>query len=194
MTKINVEKCAGLLKEKDNILILTHAHPDGDTLGCGFGLCRALLQMGKKARVICADEIPAKYDYLYKDMDVMKLCKQGNRYISDADISNYQKSISNISFSYRAETDTKIILPLVNYPGYVAVDQYSKKIAFEENDNHMIVIPLAKGSGSIKVWYKGLPLFRVADYISLISAIIFLCSLIEIYRRNDCNRLAFNRI
>lgn len=133
-------------------------------------------------------------DYLYKDMDVMKLSKQGNRYISDADISNYQKNISNISFSYRTKTDTKIILPLVNYPGYVASDQSGRKIKIEENDNHMIVIPLAKGSGSIKVWYKGLPLFRVADYISLISAIIFLCSLIGIYRRNDCNRLAFNRI
>ncbi len=68
MTKINVEKCAGLLKEKDNILILTHAHPDGDTLGCGFALCRALLQLGKKARVICGDEIPAKYAYLYRDI------------------------------------------------------------------------------------------------------------------------------
>ena len=70
MTRINVEKCARILKEKDNILILTHAQPDGDTLGCGFGLCRALLKMGKKARVICADEIPKKYDYLYKDIDM----------------------------------------------------------------------------------------------------------------------------
>ncbi len=70
MKKINVEKCAKILKGRDNILILTHAHPDGDTLGCGFGLCRALLKMGKKARVICADEIPAKYNYLYKDMEI----------------------------------------------------------------------------------------------------------------------------
>ncbi|MBQ9227329.1 MAG: bifunctional oligoribonuclease/PAP phosphatase NrnA [Eubacterium sp.] len=70
MTKINVEKCAGILKEQDDILILTHAHPDGDTLGCGFGLCRALLKLGKRARVICADEIPAKYHYLYADLQM----------------------------------------------------------------------------------------------------------------------------
>ncbi len=68
--KINVEKCAQILKEKDNILILTHAHPDGDTLGCGFGLCRALLKLGKKARVICADSIPTKYGYLFQDIDM----------------------------------------------------------------------------------------------------------------------------
>ena len=66
--KINVKECAALLKEQDNILILTHAHPDGDTLGGGFGLCRALLKMGKKARVINADDIPKKYDYLYADI------------------------------------------------------------------------------------------------------------------------------
>ena len=68
--RIDVKKCAALLKEQDNILILTHAHPDGDTLGCGFGLCHALLKMGKKARVINADEIPKKYGYLYEDMPV----------------------------------------------------------------------------------------------------------------------------
>ena len=68
MKKINVEKCVRILKEQDNILILTHAHPDGDTLGCGFALCRALLWLGKKARVICADAIPPKYGYLYEDI------------------------------------------------------------------------------------------------------------------------------
>lgn len=70
--KINVEKCAQILKEKDNILILTHAHPDGDTLGCGFGLCRALLKMGKKARVVCADAIQNKYSYLFDDMQQLE--------------------------------------------------------------------------------------------------------------------------
>lgn len=67
--KINVEQCAQILKEQDNILILTHAHPDGDTLGSGFALCRALIKMGKKAKVICADEIQKKFEYLYSDLE-----------------------------------------------------------------------------------------------------------------------------
>ena len=62
--KINVQKCAHMLKEKDNILILTHSHPDGDTVGCGFALCLALKKLGKKARVICADEFIPKYTAL----------------------------------------------------------------------------------------------------------------------------------
>lgn len=67
--KIDIKECARLLSEQDNILILTHAHPDGDTLGSGFGLCRALMKLGKKARVINDDEIPHKYNYLYGDME-----------------------------------------------------------------------------------------------------------------------------
>ena len=68
--RIDVKQCAELLSEQDNILILTHAHPDGDTLGSGFALCRALLKLGKKARVICADEIPEKYFDAFGTLDM----------------------------------------------------------------------------------------------------------------------------
>ncbi|MCM1285500.1 MAG: bifunctional oligoribonuclease/PAP phosphatase NrnA [Acetobacter sp.] len=70
--RIDVKECAALLKEKDNILILTHAHPDGDTLGCGFALCRALYKLGKICCVENADEIPKKYSYMYSDIAQIK--------------------------------------------------------------------------------------------------------------------------
>ncbi len=63
------KEVAEILKNQDNILILVHAHPDGDTLGCGYSLCRSLLALGKKARVSCSDEIPQKYSYLSKNID-----------------------------------------------------------------------------------------------------------------------------
>lgn len=66
--RIDVNQCAQLLKDNDNILILTHAHPDGDTLGCGFALCRALMKHGKICAVINSDVIPKKYDYLFDDI------------------------------------------------------------------------------------------------------------------------------
>jgi bifunctional oligoribonuclease and PAP phosphatase NrnA len=59
-----LKKAAGLLKDAENVLLLTHKSPDGDTLGCAFALCRALMKLGKKARVVCSDPIPAKYSYL----------------------------------------------------------------------------------------------------------------------------------
>lgn len=70
--KINVKQCAEILLKQDNILILTHAHPDGDTLGSGFALCRALMRLGKICSVVNADEIPKKYDYLYEDIAPIK--------------------------------------------------------------------------------------------------------------------------
>ena len=45
-------EAAELLKCQDNILILTHRRPDGDTVGCAVGLCAALRELGKTAWVL----------------------------------------------------------------------------------------------------------------------------------------------
>lgn len=55
---------AEFLKLHDNFAILTHASPDGDTLGSGYALCEALSLLGKKAEVILPDEVHRKFDYL----------------------------------------------------------------------------------------------------------------------------------
>ena len=65
---ISVAVAAERLRGADRIVILTHQYPDGDTLGSGFALCRALQKLGKTARVECADEIPEKYAYLYEGL------------------------------------------------------------------------------------------------------------------------------
>lgn len=70
--KISVKECADILRKKDNILILTHANPDGDTLGSSFALCRALMKIGKICAVINADDIPKKYNYLFDDIVEIK--------------------------------------------------------------------------------------------------------------------------
>ncbi len=54
MRNLNAEKTAELLLAQDNILILTHRNPDGDTLGSAFALLRALRAAGKTAGVLCA--------------------------------------------------------------------------------------------------------------------------------------------
>ena len=66
--RLSVAQTAALLREQNDILILTHHYPDGDTLGSGYALCRALLSLGKRARIVCADSIPEKYDYLAMEM------------------------------------------------------------------------------------------------------------------------------
>ena len=39
---LTTAETAALLRNWDNILILTHIRPDGDTVGCAAGLCIAL--------------------------------------------------------------------------------------------------------------------------------------------------------
>ncbi len=65
---IDTATTAAMLSAAENILILTHQYPDGDTIGSAFALCRALRGMGKRARVECADEIPEKYEYMLTDL------------------------------------------------------------------------------------------------------------------------------
>lgn len=62
--RTSIQEAAAFLKEKDDFLILTHMHPDGDTLGAGFALRLGLCALGKRANVVCSDEIPERYRFL----------------------------------------------------------------------------------------------------------------------------------
>jgi len=62
--RIELKEAADFLLNNDDYLILMHASPDGDTLGCGFALCGALQKLGKRAKAVCPDEIPHRFDYM----------------------------------------------------------------------------------------------------------------------------------
>ena len=65
----DLQRAAELLLAWDNILVLSHRSPDGDTLGSASGLCRALIALGKNVQFGCADEIPAKFAYLFDGIE-----------------------------------------------------------------------------------------------------------------------------
>lgn len=65
---VDTRGAAALLQKMDRVLILTHKNPDGDTLGSAAALCRALLSLGKQARIVNAEPIPPKYDYLFEGL------------------------------------------------------------------------------------------------------------------------------
>ncbi len=67
--QIDFKKAAAIIRECDDIYILTHQSPDGDTLGAGFALWFALKAMNKRAAVICPDEIVHRYDFIYKNYE-----------------------------------------------------------------------------------------------------------------------------
>lgn len=66
---IDLEQVVSLLRGAQDIEILSHHFPDGDTLGCAAALCRALQRMGKRARCTCADPVSEKYSFLFDGIE-----------------------------------------------------------------------------------------------------------------------------
>ncbi len=64
---IDLKTAIKRLNEKDNIVILLHQFPDGDTIGCGYSLYFALKKLGKTVRVECCDKIGDRYSYITKN-------------------------------------------------------------------------------------------------------------------------------
>lgn len=58
---MTTSETAARLREWDQVLILTHVRPDGDTVGCAAALCQALRDMGKTAYLLYNPEITATY-------------------------------------------------------------------------------------------------------------------------------------
>jgi len=54
---MTIQETAALLRQQDDILILTHRRPDGDTIGCAAALCAALRQIGKRAWILYNEDI-----------------------------------------------------------------------------------------------------------------------------------------
>lgn len=61
--RLNVQQMAERLCAAEDILILCHKNPDGDTVGCAGALCYALESLDKNAAVLCSDPIPERYSY-----------------------------------------------------------------------------------------------------------------------------------
>ena len=63
--RLTLQQTADLLLAQNDIGILMHRFPDGDTIGSAYALCRALRTLGKRVKLLCCDPIPDKYSYLH---------------------------------------------------------------------------------------------------------------------------------
>ena len=58
---MTAQECSQLLLSKNNILIITHTNPDGDTLCSAAALCSALRSAGKRANLFRNPAVTTKY-------------------------------------------------------------------------------------------------------------------------------------
>lgn len=61
---VNLSAAANRLRQAENILILSHKNPDGDTIGCAGAMQWLLRSLDKQAAVLCTDPIPKMYSYM----------------------------------------------------------------------------------------------------------------------------------
>jgi len=55
---------AGVLKARQRFVVMSHARPDGDALGCTLAMALCLRQLGKDVTAWNEDGVPAKFGYL----------------------------------------------------------------------------------------------------------------------------------
>lgn len=71
----------------EDILVLSHASPDGDTLGSAAALLRGLIALGKRVGFYCADPVPEKYRYLFQGLELGEFAPQHVVTVDVADVS-----------------------------------------------------------------------------------------------------------
>ena len=59
--RLTARETAAALRGMDNVLILTHVRPDGDTIGSAAALCCGLRALGKTAYLLPNPELTATY-------------------------------------------------------------------------------------------------------------------------------------
>ncbi|MBQ3084765.1 MAG: bifunctional oligoribonuclease/PAP phosphatase NrnA [Clostridia bacterium] len=64
MKNNSLAEIAAYLKGQQQLTLICHVRPDGDTLGCAFGLKDLLEQLGKEVTVLCADPVSPRYRFL----------------------------------------------------------------------------------------------------------------------------------
>lgn len=113
---LNCSDTAAILRGWDHILILSHASPDGDTLGSACALMRGLISLGKQVDFRCGDEIPQKFHYLFEG-----LCLGGfeAEHIMTVDVADL-----SLLGSIRQEYEGRVEL---------AIDHHGVHRAFTEN-------------------------------------------------------------
>lgn len=101
MKEITLNDAAKLLSENDNFIVLMHKSPDGDAIGCGYGLCMALRKIGKKANPLCGDEIPKIYNYITDNFQIQDFQPE---YIVSVDLAT-ENLLSGNALEYAGKID-----------------------------------------------------------------------------------------
>ena len=69
--KLDIVYASDILRQLDNVLIVTHVKPDGDALGSALGLWALMRANMRRAKVLLPDPLPEKYLSIAGDADYL---------------------------------------------------------------------------------------------------------------------------
>ena len=98
---IDKNECVKLIRENEEFLVLSHEHPDGDTLGCAFALCEILKILGKKRAFLCSDEVTADFSYMTDGFSAEEV---KNPFVIAVDVADL-KLLGSIAEEYKDKID-----------------------------------------------------------------------------------------
>lgn len=92
----------------------------------------------------------------------------------DVTVTQYEKEGASAVMQIDAQTDGAVSLPMFGYDGYrAALD--GEELAWELGKNNRLTVPLQAGTqGTLRVWFAGKTVWRVADGLSLLT-VLALC-------------------
>jgi len=97
----------------------------------------------------------------------------------DVSITAYEKRSTTVTAQVEAASDAKLSLPLFGYDGYrVQIDGRDAEWTLGENNRLTVLLP-AGTRGELRVWFAGKTSWRMAEAISLATALWLLC----VYRK-----------
>jgi len=91
----------------------------------------------------------------------------------DVQMTQYQKTGTRITSMVETKDGGRLTMPLFGFDGYAA-ELDGKPLQWEKGTNNRIAVSLPAGaSGKLCVWFKGKTSWKIADAVSLISALGF---------------------
>lgn len=116
------KKAASLLNDSQNILIVSHRQPDGDTIGSSLALNTAINQFfGIKARSVCADPLPFSLQFMPDSEKVHKKFEEDD---IDLIISVDCSSFDQMKYPEKKPDFFKKKIPLINIDHHASNTNY----------------------------------------------------------------------
>lgn len=103
-----MNKIVNLIKDADNILIVTHISPDGDAIGSSLGLLNGLKLINKNVDLIIDDCVPKDFMFL-SNAELIKMTCSGDYDLAIAvDVSDERRMGSCLNLYKKAKTKISI--------------------------------------------------------------------------------------